>query len=319
MNNIGENALLTNESVNVALPAWAKWVWWGSGILIVCLALANAGIARADVADANSAAPLRAKYVTLKDKLNHNQFRLPLYLDSRQSSGDLRGDIYAVVEHPFATVSSALKGAPQWCNILFLHLNVKYCRAVEDKQGSGLTVFIGRKYDQPLHAAHRVEFSYKVAAENSDYLQIILNAQKGPLSTKNYRIMLEAIPLESKTFIHLSYSYAYGMTARLATQAYFSTLGSDKVGFTIIGKQPDGEPIYVDDMRAALERNTMRYYLAIDAYLDALSAPPQEQLEKRLRNWFASSERYALQLHEVAQGDYLDMKRKEYKRQQTER
>ena len=311
------HVLLANESGNVALSAWAKLMRWESSIFIACLALASAAVARADVSDANSAAQLRAKYVTLKEKLNHNQFQLPLYLDSQQSSGDLRGDIYAVVDHPFATVGSALKGAPQWCNILFLHLNVKYCRATEDKQGSGLTVFIGRKYDQPLVAALRVEFSYKVAAENSDYLQIILNAQKGPLRTKNYRIMLEAIPQEGKTFIHLSYSYAYGVTARLATQAYFSTLGSDKVGFTIVGKQSDGQPIYVEDMRAALERNTMRYYLAIDAYLDALSAPSQEQLEKRLRNWFASTERYALQLHEVTQGDYLDMKRKEYKRQQT--
>ena len=307
--------MLTNESVNAVRSAWANLMGWARSVFIAWLALASIGIARADVADANSAALLRAKYVTLKDKLNHNQFQLPLYLDSRQSSGDLRGDIYAVVEHSFATVGSALKGAPQWCNILFLHLNIKYCRATEDKQG--LTAFIGRKYDQPLEDAHRVEFLYKVAAENPDYLQIILKAQKGPFGTKNYRIMLEAIPQEGKTFIHLSYSYAYGMTARLAMGAYFSTLGSAKVGFTIVGKQPDGQPIYVEDMRAALERNTMRYYLAIDAYLDALSAPSQEQFEKRLRNWFASTERYALQLHEVTQGDYLDMKRKEYKRQQT--
>ena len=307
--------MLTNESVKAMRPAWAKLMGWARSIFIAWLALASVAIARADVSDANSAASLHAKYVTLKEKLNHNQFQLPLYLDSQQNTGDLRGDIYAVVDHPFTTVGSALKGAPQWCNILFLHLNVKYCRAGEDKQG--LTVFIGRKYDQPLEVAHRVEFSYKVAAENPDYLQVILHAQKGPLSTKNYRIMLEAIPQEGKTFIHLSYSYAYGVTARLATQAYFSTLGSDKVGFTIVGKQPDGQPIYVEDMRAALERNTMRYYLAIDAYLDALSTPSQEQLEKRLRNWFASTERYALQLHEVTQGDYLDMKRKEYKRQQT--
>ena len=127
--------------------------------------------------------------------------------------------------------------------------------------------------------------------------------------------MLEAIPLNGKTFIHLSYSYAYGVMARLATEAYFSTSGSDKVGFTITGKRSDGKPVYVDPMRGALERNTMRYYLALDAYLDTLSAPPQEQFEKRLRRWFASTERYPLQLHEVTQGDYLDMKRKEYKRQ----
>ena len=285
-------------------------------IYIAFMAFACAVSAHADNSDANSAAALRVKYHALENRLDHNQFRLPLYLDSNQSAGDLRGDIYAVVAHPFLTVSPAVKGAQQWCSILLLHLNVKYCRATQNKQESSLTVYIGRKYDQPLEAAHRVEFPYQVAADNSDYLQIILNAQKGPLGTTHYRIMLEAIPMNDKTFIHLSYSYTNGLMARLAAEAYFKTSGSNKVGFTIIGKQPNGQPMYVDDMRGALERNTMRYYLALDAYLDALSAPPQAQFEKRLHRWFASTERYALQLHEVTRDEYLEMKRKEYKRQQ---
>lgn len=286
-------------------------------IFIAFLTLACAESTYADNSDANSAAALRAKYLNLKDQLSHNQFKLPLYLDSEQNADNLRGDIYAVVEHPFLTVSPAVKGAEQWCSILLLYLNVKYCRAAQNKQGSSLTVYIGRKYDQPLEAAHRVEFPYQVAADNSDYLQIILNAQKGPLGTQHYRIMLEAMPIDGKTFIHLSYSYTNGLMAGLAAEAYFKTSGSDKVGFTIMGKRPDGQPIYIDGMRGALERNTMRYYLALDAYLDALSAPPQAQFEKRLRTWFASTERYALQLHEVTLGDYLEMKRKEYKRQQA--
>lgn len=286
-------------------------------IYIAFMALACAVSAHADNSDANSAAALRAKYHALENQLGHNQFKLPLYLDSNQSAGDLRGDIYAVVAHPFLTVSPAVKGAQQWCSILLLHLNVKYCRAAQNKQGSSLTVYIGRKYEQPLEAAHRVEFPYQVVADHSDYLQIILNAQKGPLGTKHYRIMLEATPLDGKTFLHLSYSYTNGLMARLATEAYFKTSGSDKVGFTIIGKQPNGQPVYVDEMRGAMERNTMRYYLALDAYLDALSAPPQAQFEKRLHRWFASTERYALQLHEVTWDEYLEMKRKEYKRQQA--
>jgi len=65
-----------------------------------------------------------------------------------------------------------------------------------------------------------------------------------------------------------------------------------------------------------VERNTMRYYLAIDAYLGALSAPPAQQFEQRLESWFASTEQYPRQLHEVDRAAYLDMKRREYLRQQ---
>ena len=37
-------------------------------------------------------------------------------------------------------------------------------------------------------------------------------------------------------------------------------------------------------------RNTMRYYLAIEAFLDSLSAPPQQRIDKRLNDWFSSSQ-----------------------------
>jgi len=67
-----------------------------------------------------------------------------------------------------------------------------------------------------------------------------------------------------------------------------------------------------------LERNTMRYYLAVNAYLDTLSSPPQERLERRLREWYAATERYSLQLHELDEDSYLAMKRDEYERQQNQ-
>jgi len=71
-------------------------------------------------------------------------------------------------------------------------------------------------------------------------------------------------------------------------------------------------------MRGVIERNSMRYYLAIEAFLGALSAPPQAQLEKRLRDWFVATERYPRQLHEMEQTAYLEMKRREHQRQQAD-
>ena len=145
-----------------------------------------------------------------------------------------------------------------------------------------------------------------------------LNADAGPLGTHDYRIVLEAIPLKNgQTFIHLSYSYAYGLAGRLAMKAYLGTSGSDKVGFTVAGTQDGGQPLYIGGIRGVVERNTIRYYLAIEAFLGALSEPSKTQPEKRFRDWFAASERYPRQLHEMEQGAYLDMKRKEYRRQQA--
>ena len=281
-------------------------------LLCVCAAFVHARDA-----DQASAASLRAKYAELRIQLSNNQFQKPIYLDSREAPDSVTGDVYALVDHPFATAAAALSGVNDWCEILFLHLNTKSCRASARDQGSVLNVRIGKKYDQPVDQAYRVEFSHRVAARTPDYLQVELSAEQGPLGTRDYRIVLEAVPVEKgRTFIHLSYSYGFGMMGKLAMQIYLGTTGKDKVGFTVTGTQPDGQPQLVGGMRGVVERNSMRYYLAIEAFLGSLPAPPQAQLEKRLRDWFAAVERYPRQLHEMEQGEYLEMKRKEYARQQ---
>ncbi len=56
--------------------------------------------------------------------------------------------------------------------------------------------------------------------------------------------------------------------------------------------------------------------LAIEAYLGAYDAPPGQQLEKRLRDWFAATERHALQLREIDENEYFEMKRREVVRPQ---
>jgi hypothetical protein len=100
---------------------------------------------------------------------------------------------------------------------------------------------------------------------------------------------------------------------------YLGTVARDKVGFTRAKDAKSGETAFVGGSRGIVERNTMRYYLAIDAYLDSLQAPPAQRLEKRLQAWFDATERYARQLHEVEREAYLSMKRNEVQRQAAAR
>ncbi len=291
----------------------AAWLARG-GMLALGLLCASMGTARAD----DAAPALHAKYRALQDALGHNPFGKPIHLDSGETSKGVSGDIHAVVDHSFTKVSEALATADHWCDILILHVNTKYCRASTPRQGTVLDVSIGKKHDQPLEQAYRVVFTYRVLSQVSDHLQVALTADEGPLGTRNYRIVLDAVPLaDGRTFTHLSYSYTYGVVGRLAMRVYLGTVAKDKVGFTITGAGTDGRPVYIDGMRGLVERNTMRYYLAIEAFLDAVSSPPQAQLEKRLRAWFAATERFPRQLHEVDERAYLEMKRKEYRRQQV--
>ncbi len=267
----------------------------------------------------NSAIALKAKYTELNEQLLNNQFQRELYLVSSESQNNLKGEIYAVVDYPFANVSKALNDPNHWCDALILHVNIKYCHASDNKTNTVLKVNLGKKYDQPLAQTYGVEFNYREVMKNSDYFAIELKAANGPLSTHDYRIWIEATPLkDGRTFIHFTYTYAFGLAGRLAMQGYLATGARNKVGFTVNGKLPNNQPAYIQGVRGVVERNTMRYYLAIDAFLSAINATPPTQLEKRLLNWFNSTEQYAVQLHEVEREDYLDMKRKEYQRQQVD-
>lgn len=289
------------------------WLIW-----LARLILFTAGPAIASIPDAPSAASLHAKYASLAERLQNNPFRRPISLESSESSGDLQGDIYAVVDYPFPTVSAALHDAGDWCEVLILHINTKYCDARSDKAQTVLTVRIGKKAAQPLDEAYPIEFRYRVVSATPQYLEIQLNADEGPLSTHNYHILLQAIPvIHGRTFLHLSYSYEYGLAGRLAMKTYLATIGRNKVGFTVIGKRSGGQPEYVGGMRGVAERNTMRYYLAIEAHLGALATPPPLRRQKRLHSWFIATEQYPRQLREVSRAAYFDMKQGEYLRQQT--
>ena len=46
--------------------------------------------------------------------------------------------------------------------------------------------------------------------------------------------------------------------------------------------------------------------------------PPAAQFEKSVKDWYVATERYPRQLHEIEKNDYLEMKRREYVRQQSE-
>ena len=274
-------------------------------------------LAQETMSESDAAASLRDRYATLSEQLEQSTIQRGLYLESAETSRASQGDIYAVVDYPLTAISDAFTHPENWCEVLILHLNVKYCHATTADEGTGLSVAIGKKIEQPLSKTHRVEFTHEVTASRPDYTQIVLAARKGPLGTRDYHISLELVALGSdQSFLHMRYAYAYGAMARRAMRVYLATSGSAKVGFTMIDSEEGLPPHLIGGMRGALERNTMRYYLAIDAYLGALATPAPERFEESLERWFTATERYALQLHEVDHDAYLTMKRREYLRQQ---
>src|SRR5688572_12257952 len=258
-------------------------------------------------ARAQDAGTLRERHAALRAALAENAFGRPLHVESSHHAGNHRGGIYAVLQHPFERVAAALRSAAQWCGVLIVQANVKNCEA---PGGAGtLSLFVARRPADEPERAHRIDFSYRVPAAAADYLHVTLDSPEGPFGTTDYRIRFEAVPVEpGRTFLHLGYAYALHGAARMGMKVYLASSGRDKVGFSIVDRTSDGGPVYVGGVRGVVERNTMRYYLALEAYLDTLDVPVARRMEERLRAFHAGLERYPRQLHELELAEYLNIK-----------
>jgi hypothetical protein len=257
-------------------------------------------LALASVAAHADADTLHAKYDELKPDLQHNAYGRPLAIQSSEGSNTLQGDVYAVVNAPYGKVKQALQDPAAWCDIMLLPFNTKACQA----GGGQVHVRIGRKASQPVEQAFPLDLAFQRTAAGSDFVESRLSAGQGPMGTHDFRITAEAIPLENgRSFVHMSYGYGFGGGARFAMNAYLATAGASKVGFTTGG------------MRGAIERTAMRYYLAIDAYLQTMDLPAAQRVDQRIDRWFSETERYPRQLHEMDRDTYVLMKRQEYGQQ----
>ena len=100
-----------------------KWL----ALALALLALSFGGPTSAD----DNVTALRNKYDNLAPQLKSNVFHRPIHLDldSEETADTLKGDIYAVVDYPFATVNGASndprQGPANWREVLMLPFAVK--------------------------------------------------------------------------------------------------------------------------------------------------------------------------------------------------
>jgi hypothetical protein len=249
-------------------------------------------------------------------RLEKSSFGLPLFLDSSERDDRVHVDVYGIFDYSFSSVANVLKVPANWCDIVSLHPNVKACTYSGQPENGLLTFYIGKKEYQPPEDTRPVVYHYRNVVQQKGYLDIILSADEGPFGTKDHTMRFEALPLkEGKTFIHVSYEYSDSIALRLAGKAYFATLGRSKVGFTVTGTDGNDKPVYIGGPRGAVERNAVRYYFAIQSFMNTLHSPEQSLLSMRTSKWFDLTTRYKQQLSDLNRKDYLAFKTTEHKNQ----
>lgn len=277
--------------------------------------LLGSAVPAAPAPDASSAEPLTAAYRRMGDELARSPFGRPITLESSETASGLQGDVHAVVEQPLKALAAALRTPAQWCEMLTLHINNRRCRVQQGEGGATLVLSVVRRYDKPVQEAFELPFSYRVESAGEDRLVVQMTAATGPFGTHNYRVRLEAMSLgEGRSFVHFGYGYDHNLMIKMATQAYLATFGHHKVGFTVTGRDAQGQPQYIRGLRGLMERNAMRYFLTLEAYTAALAADPAQRRDRSQRLWFAGTEQFPQQLKEVELDTYLAAKRQDRER-----
>lgn len=255
---------------------------------------------------------LTATFKSLEQKLAKNQFNMPISLESAETGSASSVDIHGILDFPFDMVQKALIQPASWCDITMLHTNVRACIWKQNGTTTSLILYTVKKNTRPIEDALQMPFSFQVVRQQDDFVALVLSSDEGAYGTRDHTFHLEAMPLDnSRTFLHLRYSFKYSTLGYIGMKSYFALFSRGHVGFTITGWDSGKKPIYAKGLKGAIERNSMRYYLGILAFMETLNLPPEQQSEKRINRWFDLGERYRRQLHAMERKEYLAHKRQD--------
>ena len=279
-------------------PRWLLAFLMSLGVLLAPLTI-NAKTTPGP--DKDAAPPIDTRAAL--EAIEKADFAEPIYVESHQDSDQVEGGIYVLIDTPFSTLRRELSDKRNWCEIIFLHFNIKACVLDAHQDPTHVTVYSGRLYYQEPDDAHRSDYTFETFNFTDTHLNTVLHGPEGPFGTRDYRIIIQAVPVDEYTSLaRVSYSLHYNFATRVAQRVYFASAGRHRIGFSQDGDSP------VRGVRGMVERNTVRFYLALEAFL---AAPGPTQREERLARWHALTEQYPDQLRELDLDTYMGYKEKE--------
>jgi hypothetical protein len=274
-----------------------------------CVGIASAGSTSLD--------ELRKNYAAYQSWKQRNDSNVSFFLETSKLESTFMARMgVEAVGRSLAELAPILGEPASWCGFMPLHLNVKACVSIADGSDQAITLYFGRKHYQPPNKTKPLTLNFS-SEHTADFFSVNLSANRGPYGTTDYHIDFYAIPTTNGVYNELRISQRFGDLANTLGKLYLSTVGRNKEGFTVLGYNKDGKPRYVSGMRGVVERNIVRYLLAIKVFLEPQASTGKVAFERRAELWFDETEAYKRQLHELPREEYLDNKRREYDNQVT--
>ena len=254
-------------------------------------------------------------YQELQEAARRGPFGFPLQVRSEERGDLVIAEALGIMDHPLQAFGAAVAEPASWCELIPLNLNIKACTIQWEAREPLVTLYIGGKGYLPPESASQQPYRFSVRARRPEDVAVSLSALRGLLGTKAHQLEFEAASVAGKTVVALRSSYEESAMSKLATAIYLTTVGRDKVGFSREPLNPDGQARFVKGAQGMIERNLMRYYLVLKAFLDTQALPDSRRFDARISAVYDLMERYPAQLHEMERAEYLDVKRRERQNQ----
>ncbi len=233
-----------------------------------------------------------------------------LRIASEEEETRVAAEVEGTLDHPFETVARLLASPEGWCDVASLHLNTKACVHGVREGETILRLYSGRKHYQAPEEAFPLDYRFAPGPVAENPFRVTLRAPEGPMGTRDHRIEVQAVRAGGGTEVRFACSYRPSVRSRWATALYLATLGRAKVGFSSDGHDARGNPVPVAGLRGVVERNAVRYFLAMEAFLATRGVPEPARFEAMLGTWFDLTARYP-PLQELPREEYLAAKRRE--------
>lgn len=304
-----ENVAIENQKMDTISRVRVSRL--GFGLLVSVVALSP------QASWGGEAAPQRfhGYYQELQEAARRGPFGFPLQVRSEERGNLVTAEALGIMDHSLQAFREAVIEPAAWCDFIPLNLNIKACTFHWDGNEPLLTFYIGGKGYLAPESASQQPYRFAVRARHAEYVSVSLSALQGLMGTKAHQLEFEAASVAGKTVVVLRSSYEQSAVSKLVTAIYLATVGRDKVGFSREPLGPDGQASFVKGAQGIIERNLMRYYLILKAYLDTRTLPHSRRFEALISEVYDLMERYPAQLHEVERSDYLDVKRRERQNQ----
>lgn len=256
---------------------------------------------------ASSTDELTARYRDLIAQIEDSPFHAPVAVRSNDLGNTVSAEVHGVLNQPFSEVAEVLGDASAWCAFMTLSLHIKACTWTSAT--STLTLYVGTKDYQTPDEAYEVQYGFKTNRQ-SEQIVVDLESPRGPMGTKQNRLVMEAMAMNGETMLHFKSSLEMSTASRLVAATYLATLGRHRIGFSLVDDR-EGKKTPIKGIQGMIERNAMRYYLALQTHMEQRKEPETHRFEQSINAWYDLTERYHDQLYEVSREEYIENKKRE--------